>query len=477
MSDVETTWREGGFLAPSAGLDLLGKLLDSEERGVEASDQDWKLVEEILQWADKTFPESIFYVHMQSLSLTRKRKLPEASALLTKVLPAAVDYPAIGFLTHQLLADYCTAQLHWKEAAENLHSSLEVLRKVKRRANVPVLARQAAELYILVDDAVNAHAMVAIIDSYKGEKKTWDNEDKWAFKFADNLRKNSKQLGSGKLDMSSAEHCEWKPRLDVWKRLIMYKQLGRAMSKEAVGSLQQLISSYMETTSNSYLRCAAYALLADLSLQSDSPEAAIESCKDLRSCAEKNVKHRMPEEKRLKEEGLLPYAWHISARAQYKLGNMVETKDALGRIESFGHNYALHGAVMMRTALLQRSLGEKMVDGTCKTLEVKPWKKSKVEYDVTQAMVEGGTEVSWTFILDSHSVSIGVMFYEEGRKRGEEVAPMADHSAEDGPLVGSFKPESPGVLEVVVDNKASWTKSKTLTYCFDPADSEPIAHD
>eukprot|EP00971_Amphidinium_carterae_P239273 4749975-Amphidinium_carterae.1 len=37
---------------------------------------------------------------------------------------------------------------------------------------------------------------------------------------------------------------------------------------------------------------------------------------------------------------------------------MVETKDALGRIESFGHNYALHGAVMMRTALLQRSLGE-----------------------------------------------------------------------------------------------------------------------
>eukprot|EP00971_Amphidinium_carterae_P231552 4595432-Amphidinium_carterae.4 len=39
MQDVETTWREGGFLAPSAGLDLLGKLLDAEALGAQTSEE------------------------------------------------------------------------------------------------------------------------------------------------------------------------------------------------------------------------------------------------------------------------------------------------------------------------------------------------------------------------------------------------------------------------------------------------------
>jgi len=472
--DLETTWREGGFLAPSSGLDILGKLLDSEERGVQTREDDWKLIEEVLAWADKTFPGSIFYVQMQSLALARKRKLQEATALVEKVLPIADDYPAIAFVAHQILADYLMAQMDWGAAAGHLSSALGVHRKVSRRAHVPTLARQAAECYLLAGENVEAQAMLSVIESYKGEKKKWGDEDQRAFAFAETTRKKSKSQGDGSFSLPSVESCDWKPRLDVWKRMILHKQLGRSMSQQAAEDLSKAMTDYLEATEDGYLRCASHTLLADLCLQADAPERALEHCKALQACADREIERRTDQEKRLKDEGLVPYSWHIQARAHDRLGDVMATKEALRKMDSYGHSYGLHGAVMMRTALLQRSFGEKDGEGKCKTLEVKAWKKTKVQYVVTKDFADSVSEVSWTFILEAHSISMAVRYMQADGSTTTEVAPLTEYSADDGPIVGSYKPEAPGTLEVVIDNKASWMKSKTLTYCFDPAGSESV---
>eukprot|EP00971_Amphidinium_carterae_P231551 4595432-Amphidinium_carterae.3 len=201
------------------------------------------------------------------------------------------------------MADYSVAQLCWAEAAKHLQDSMAVHRRVQRRAQVPFLARQVVELNILAGKLEDAHAMIPVIKSYQAEKKKWGDDDRWALRFAETADTKFAVSADGSITLPAAESCEWKPRLDVWKRIILHKQLGRFMTQEAVEELKTCIRDYLTAAEDSYLQCACYTLLADLALQSGSFQASLDACNALESCAAREGQQKTDQEKRLREEG------------------------------------------------------------------------------------------------------------------------------------------------------------------------------
>lgn len=186
----ELMWRcytEEGLLAPVAALFFGIFLIEVKPSiGVPPTAEEQQTVRNILEWGDKNFEGSCFFLMVDAAMKTQNRDLAGCAAAIDKLEPLVTTYPAFSLLVHWTRGRNSLLQREWDAAGQHYEAAIDVHVKVQRRSWIPCMAFIAGLCYGAGGDTTKRDALWGVVMKYKAmKKKNWRAEDLQAFKFTE----------------------------------------------------------------------------------------------------------------------------------------------------------------------------------------------------------------------------------------------------------------------------------------------------
>jgi len=158
-----------------------------------------------------------------------------------------------------------------------------------------------------------------------------------------------------------------------------------------------------------------------------------------------------------RKTGAKQFCQLISAYGYHAIGNPSAAREALAKLDTMGNDYFFHKQVEFKATHLKRLVGAEFKDSYT-TITVANRSKVRMVLDVPA----GIEVVEWDWVLAEFTISFTATFYEEGKSNGNEIQKVAQHSSDNGPIVGNLEVKGPGSLELIFDNTFSILRSKTV---------------
>jgi len=376
--------------------------------------------------------------------------------LLTEALDVGTDYPAVAFAIQGKLMEFNLVARNWEQALHHSSEMMKLQQSVGRRSGVPAIAYEAALIHLVLGDLDSARAMFGIVLKYQTlNKKDWGPFDNAAF---DGVRKGGGVSGHDTKKLTMDDTAEWAPKIELWFRLFVTRQLGRGMDTESVDKTIEEMRELTDAAVGIRHRAAAYMLMGELFLQAERRTEAIEAC-------DAGLGLEPKYNKAAKDLGCVPYMHYLKTRASFEQGNILAAKDSAKKLAAQSSRYPFHLLVSVRMAHIDRRLGTEFAEAYTE-LTVKPWSAGTLLCPVP---ADHSGEIAWDFTIASGSIDFVAYFQPTGSAGWNEVQRAGHVDSNDGPLEGSFTPESSGMLKLVFDNSKSWVRPKTVHYHIEPA--------
>lgn len=446
MKMLSDCWTEEGFLAPWAALVLCAILVDVRTfLGEGSTDEDFALVQRILDWADKKYPGSIFFIGVGAQLAAMQRDIPKAIQLNSQMMSKTGDLPALTLAVNYKKGVYSLADMRWAEAADSFRAALQVHVDVERRSMVPCMAMYAGLAHSLAGDEEKAQEMFKTVEEYRAKpKKSWGRQDEWAF----NVLKASKEV----------DH--WWRDLDLFEVMAIRVRCVSFMKKPQSDKLMSLVKAQRkelkEKGDNDALARSAFVEAEMLRNSEEQPgldDAVIE-------IAEQGLSL----DQELSEVGLkygaIPFLHFLVANANANKNELSKAKSSLASVDACGKDYWLYPLVVFKASQLKKRIGAEF-EQCYQSITVGT-------KQVFSANVEKDLVITWDFSVDTYNIDFSVSFLVEGEKNFKEVVAPTRHESQSGPLVGSFECPSSGVLKITFDNSFSMFRSKTVHYRIEP---------
>jgi len=215
LAMIRTAWEEKGLMAPWAGLSLVSYYVDTKTfLGEPLSEQERELTAEIINWAKKMYPGSLFFCGLEAdfVSVVQ-RDVVKAKQVNEEYADEMGRLPALKWVLNYKRGVYDMCEEKWEYAGDHFINSMQVYIEIGRRSMVPFMSAYAMLCYLECKNEGKALKCIEMLVKYKAMKKTdWGRQDNFGFVILE--RYKDYKLGS-----SNAAPDQW-PFLDLLEVMI-----------------------------------------------------------------------------------------------------------------------------------------------------------------------------------------------------------------------------------------------------------------
>jgi len=483
LAHLMTCWEEGGIQAPFAGLAVVGFAVDvSSFLGEPRAEREARHegARRILDWAAERYPGAFFFEGLEAAYLAAERDLDTAVARLEKVQATVQDLPAFLFLVHIRIATFQVVRFEWSSAAAAWRAALEVHRTVGRRASCPAFALNAYLCHLAAGEEEEAAQALELCRSYRHVKKKWAYIDRSALAEAERVhRAQARARGEEVEDQADLEeeHWVWRPMLTLYLKLCVVYRGVNFMRPEQADTFCKMVQRETDACRGADGKEEDVdGVLLGLFVQAEARRQCESWDEALRLAGEGlGLADRVSPAGR--RSGSLQYCQLISAWAHYAQGRPAAAKEALAKLDGLGSDSAFSKQVDFKATHLRRLVGAELKDSYA---EVAVGGRSKARLVVAVPADAGSVE--WDWVLQDFSINFMARFISDDASADASVVPTElqrteQHTADKGPVVGSFEAPGAGRLELIFDNSFSLLRGKTVQCRVQPSSLAVVRDD
>ncbi|CAK9012423.1 unnamed protein product [Durusdinium trenchii] len=467
LSQLRECWEEGGIQAPFAGMVLIGFGVDvSSFLGELRAERDQRhlMAREILDWANREYPEAFFFAGLEAGYLAAVRDLEGAVAKLDQIKASVENLPAFLFLVNVRRATFLLALFQWREAGDAFSDAVKVYQGVGRRALCPSLSLNSHLCYSRAGCEERAAEMLETCRSYNKEKKKWSPLDRASLRQAEAAyraqcqaaRAEDAEEGAMEGDAqdvnqeASAMESTWRPTMMLYLKICLVYRGVNFMRPEAAKEFLRMVQEETDLQKDADGRCVGLCIQAEAMRQGEHWEEALKLADD--GCA------LQPELSTAGiKTGCLHFCYLVLAYAHFAQGRPHAAQEALAKLSSIGvSDHFFQKQVEFKATHLRRLVGAEFEE-CYREISVAARSQTKLVVELPK-----GTSAQWDFILSSYSIDFAAIFIPESGEE-EELLRVEQHEAEAGPCEGSAGPfASAGRVELVFSNSFSILRGKSL---------------